>query len=85
MINQNSQGEDKIDILMSKVSQFETALKEERKTRFKIEEELKNYKTISIPNYQKQLEDKEGLLKATFVDKIKIEKELINREKNVYF
>jgi hypothetical protein len=79
----NNQNEEKIDILMNKLTFLENAIKEERKLRFKCEEELKNLKTLTIPNLEKQLEEKESLLKTTFIEKIRLEKELHDRTQNV--
>ena len=75
--------EDKIDFLMNKISQLEEAFKEERKFRFSAEEELKNLKNITIQNLQKQLEEKESMLKTLFIEKIQITKELYEFKKNV--
>lgn len=71
---------DKIDMLMNKLSQLEDAFKEERRIRITLEEEVRGLKKITIPNLQKQLEEKESLLKTTFIDKIKLEKQLVGIE-----
>lgn len=76
--NQN----DKIDMLMNKLSLLEEAFKEERRIRIACEEELKTLKKITLTNLQKQLEEKESLLKTTFIDKIKLEKQLLEKSKN---
>jgi hypothetical protein len=68
--------QDKLDILMNKVSQLEEAFKEERRLRVKYEGELEVLKNVTIPNLEKIILDKENLLKMCFVEKIKIEKEL---------
>jgi len=81
--NQKSSSEDKIDFLMNKITQLEEAFKEERKFRFSAEEELKNLKTITINNLQKQLEEKESIVKTLFIEKIQITKELLEFKKNV--
>ena len=81
--NQKSSSEDKIDFLMNKITQLEEAFKEERKFRFSAEEELKNLKTITINNLQKQLEEKESMVKTLFIEKIQITKELLEFKKNV--
>lgn len=78
-----NENDDKINILMNKINTLENGFKEERRIRFKLEEELKNYNLITIPNFQKQLEEKESLLKTTFIEKVKIEKEFLELAKNV--
>ena len=81
--NPKTTSEDKIDFLMNKVTQLEEAFKEERKFRFSAEEELKNLKIITIKNLQKQLEEKESMLKTLFIEKIQVTKELFEYKKNV--
>ena len=66
---------DKLDILMNKLSQLEEAHKEEKRLRILHEKEIKNLKSVTIPNLQKIIEDKENLLKLSFVEKIKIERQ----------
>lgn len=91
--NEKSSQGDKFDLLMNKFTQLEEAFKEERRIRVTQETELKNLKKITIPNLEKQLEDKENLLKSTFIEKIKIEKmmnnnlksELVSKIKSVKF
>jgi len=80
-----SSQEGKINVLMEKISILETTLLEEREKRFKYEEDLKILKTLTIPNLEKQLEEKESLCRTVFIEKIRIEKDLINeKSKNVY-
>jgi hypothetical protein len=81
--NPKSSSEDKIDFLMNKITQLEEAFKEERKIRFSAEEEIKNIKTITINNLQKQLEEKESMVKTLFIEKIQITKEFLDFKKNV--
>jgi hypothetical protein len=80
--NEKSTQGDKFDLLMNKFTQLEEAFKEERRIRVTQETELKNLKKITIPNLEKQLEDKENLLKSTFIEKIKIEKMMNNNLKS---
>jgi hypothetical protein len=80
--NEKSTQGDKFDLLMNKLTQLEEAFKEERRIRLTQETELKNLKKITIPNLEKQLEDKENLLKSTFIEKIKIEKMMNNNLKS---
>lgn len=72
--------QEKVDKLMNKLETLEGALKDERKIRIKLEEELKECKQITIPILQKQLEDKDALLKTVFIDKIRLEKESMEKE-----
>lgn len=80
--NEKSTQGDKFDLLMNKFTQLEEAFKEERRIRVTQETELKNLKKITMPNLEKQLEDKENLLKSTFIEKIKIEKMMNNNLKS---
>jgi hypothetical protein len=73
--------ENNIDKLIEKIEILEGSLKEERKIRLKAEEELKNYKMITVPNLQKDLEEKELLCKSIFIEKINLEKEVIEKTK----
>jgi hypothetical protein len=84
-LNQKSTSEDKIDFLMNKITELEEAFKEERKYRISSEEELKNLKTITNKNLQKQLDEKESMVKTLFIEKIQITKELLEIKKNVKF
>jgi hypothetical protein len=81
-MNDKTNNGDKFDILMNKLTMLEEAFKEERRIRLSHENELKNLKKISIPNLEKQLEDKENLLKSTFIEKIKIEKMINSNSKS---
>ena len=67
---------DKLDILMNKLTQLEEAFKQERIIRLSREEENKNLKTITIPNLEKQIEEKEIMFKNIFIEKIKLEKQM---------
>lgn len=81
--NIKSNTEDKIDFLMNKITDLEEAFREERKFRYAAEEELKNLKNITVKNIQKQLDEKESMVKTLFIEKIQIMKELIEIKKNV--
>jgi hypothetical protein len=75
---------EKVNVLMNKLNQFETTLKDERKQRLKLEDEVKNYKTITIPSLERNLEDKESLCKSVFIEKIRLEKTVLEKlEKNL--
>ncbi len=79
-----SSHDEKINVLIEKISILEKTLFEEREKRFKFEEELKILKSLSIPNLEKQLEEKELLCRTVFIEKIRIEKDLLNEKlKNV--
>lgn len=78
-----SSQEEKINVLMSKITTLETSLMDEREKRMKYEDELKVYKNHTIPNLEKQLEDKESLIRTVFIEKVRIEKELYEKLKNV--
>lgn len=78
-----SSEEGKINFLMEKISVLENSLFEEREKRLKFEEELKILKTFSIPNLEKQLEEKESLCRTVFIEKIRLEKDLAEKTKSV--
>lgn len=75
--------EGKINFLMEKISVLENFLFEEREKRLKFEDELKILKTLTIPNLEKQLEEKENLCRTVFIEKIRIEKDLTEKIKSV--
>lgn len=75
--------EEKVDILMGKINSLEKCLSEEREKRIKSEEELYNIKNYILPNLEKSLEEKESLCRISFIEKIRIEKELQAKIKNV--
>ncbi len=66
---------DKIDLLINKLNQYENNLKDERKLRIKLEEEINNYKNIVIPTLEKQIEDKESFFKSAFIENISLKRE----------
>ena len=75
--------EEKINFLMGKISMLENSLFEEREKRLKFQDELKILKTLTIPNLEKQLEEKESLCRTVFIEKIRLEKDLSEKIKNV--
>lgn len=75
--------EEKINFLMEKISILENSLFEEREKRLKFEDELKITKTLTIPNLEKQLEEKESLCRTVFIEKIRLEKDLSEKNKSV--
>jgi len=78
-----SSKEEKINFLMEKISVLENSLFEEREKRMKFEDELKILKTLTIPNLEKQLEEKESLCRTVFIEKIRLEKDLTEKIKSV--
>jgi DNA repair exonuclease SbcCD ATPase subunit len=74
-----SNDNEKINILMEKLNKLELTLKDERKLRLKLEEEIKNYKTTIIPSIEKDLEDKESLCKSAFIEKIRLERVILEK------
>lgn len=79
-----SSQEDKMNILMEKINILENSLLEEREKRMKYEEDLKIFKTLTIPNLEKQLEEKESLCRTVFIEKVRVEKALMEEKaKNV--
>jgi hypothetical protein len=75
---------EKVNVLMNKLQQFETNIKEERKQRLKLEEEVKNYKTITIPTLERDLEEKESLCKSAFIEKVRLERTVLEKLQKVY-
>jgi hypothetical protein len=78
-----SSQEEKINFLMEKISFLENTLMDEREKKLKYDDELKILKTLTIPNLEKQLEEKEILCRTVFIEKIRIEKELSEKVKSV--
>lgn len=77
--------EEKMNFLMEKISILENSLMEEREKKLKFEDELKILKTLTVPNLEKQLEEKEVLCRTVFIEKIRIEKDLSEKIKFVNF
>jgi hypothetical protein len=73
----NSSPDEKIEILLKKLNTLEIGIQEERKVRMRLEDEVNTYHNIKIPYLEKQLEENESLCQAVFIDKLKVEKELI--------
>jgi hypothetical protein len=78
-----AQPDHKIEVLLEKINKLEISNKEERKNRIKAEEDLRNYRMITVPNLQKELEEKEKLCKYAFIEKIKLESEYLEKIKKV--
>lgn len=79
----NKKGDDdKIEILMKKISELETKLNEERKNSAQSEEELQRISTITVPLLKKSLEEKEKLLESTMLDRVRLEKEIYYLKEN---
>jgi hypothetical protein len=66
--------QEKLDVLVEKLNKFENLLKVEKRNRFRLEDDLKNYKTIIVPTLEKNLEDKESLCKTAFIENISLQK-----------
>jgi hypothetical protein len=75
--------DDKIDFLMNKITTLEESYKTEREARYLAEHELKNLKSITLPNLNKHLEEKESLVKALFIEKIHLSKEILEHNNKV--
>jgi len=75
--------EAKINVLMEKISILENSLSKERENKLKFEEESKILKTLTIPNLEKQLDEKESLCRTVYIEKIRIEKDFNEKLKNV--
>jgi hypothetical protein len=77
------QGKEQVDVLVEKLNKFEKLLKDEKRNRFRLEEDLKNYKTIIVPTLEKNLEDKESICKTAFIENISLQKKA--NEAVIYF
>lgn len=78
----NKKEDDKIEILMKKITELETKLNEERKNSTQSEEELNRISTITLPLLKKNLEEKEKLLESTMLDRVRLEKEIYYLKEN---
>lgn len=70
---------DKIENMIKRLDQYEVQLKDEKKVRMRLEEEVRNYRTIIVPTLEKNIEDKESLCKTAFIENIKLEKIAMNK------
>ena len=77
MISQNKKDDnDKIDILMNKITKLENLLNEEKKNKTKLEEKYNQLNYATLPLLNKQLNEKEKLLESTLIEQIKLQKEI---------
>ena len=77
MISQNKKDDnDKIEILMNKISTLENSLNEEKKYKTKLEEKYNQLNNATLPILNKQLNEKEKLLESTLIEQIKLQKEI---------
>ena len=79
----SSSMDEKINILMEKINILENSLSNEREKRIKYEDELNNLKSYVLPNLEKTLDEKESLCRTSFIERVRIEKELQEKIKSV--